>query len=109
MGCLTLTLQREARSCARVILRGAISGTTGFADSVRSVVISENEPVVLPSFPVVTNVFEGAYGMPAKGRLSTFASRMALKRSLQAEAWTPELNRFAAHLSPGGWAGFVSA
>ena len=92
-----------------MILRGAISGTTGFgAVSVGSVMVAENVPVVPPSFPVVTNVFEGAYGMPAKGRLSTFASRMALKRSLEAEAWTPELKRFADHLSPGGCDGFVS-
>ena len=53
--------------------------------------VAESLSVVREGARVVAKVLDGANGTPANGRLSTEAARIAQKRSLAAEACTPEL------------------
>ncbi len=94
--------QRVAIIAESVIVRGgfgAEGSTIGDGDGKVSMPgkVGREDSLLL----VVATVFDGAYGVPLNGRRSTLAARIAMKRSLEAEAWMPELNLRTAQWTPG--------
>lgn len=65
-------------------------------------IVADSMPVLREGAIVVAKVFDGAKGTPLNGRRSMFSSRMAQKRSLAAEACTPDLWGWKAAINAGG-------